>query len=33
MQDKLYKILKVKIDSINRNIDNLNYLNGELEKK
>ncbi len=32
MQDKLYKILKVKIDSINRNIDNLNYLNGELEK-
>ncbi len=32
MQDKLYKILKIKIDSINRNIDNLNYLNGELEK-
>ena len=32
MQDKLQKILKIKIDAINRNIDNLNYLNGELEK-
>ncbi len=32
MQDKLYKILKIRIDSINRNIDNLNYLNSELEK-
>ena len=32
MQDKLFKILKIKIEAINRNIDNLNYLNGELEK-
>ena len=32
MQDKLYKILKIKIDSINRNIDNLNYLNSELDR-
>ena len=32
MEDKLLKILKIKIDAINRNIDNLNYLNGELDK-
>ena len=32
MEDKILKILKIKIDAINRNIDNLNYLNGELEK-
>ena len=32
MEDKLLKILKIKIDAINRNIDNLNYLNGELER-
>ena len=32
MQDKLKKILEIKIDAINKNIDNLNYLNGELEK-
>ncbi len=32
MQDKLLKILRIKIDAINRNIDNLNYLNAELEK-
>lgn len=31
MQDKLLKILKIKMDAINRNIDNLNYLNGELD--
>jgi len=33
MEDKLLKILKIKIDAINQNIDNLNYLNGELENK
>ena len=32
MEDKLLKILKIKIDAIDRNIDNLNYLNGELDK-
>ena len=32
MRDKLLKILKTRIDAINRNIDNLNYLNSELEK-
>ena len=32
MQDKLLNILKIRIDAINRNIDNLNYLNAELEK-
>lgn len=32
MQDKIISLLKIKIDAINRNIDNLNYLNGELEK-
>ena len=32
MQDKLKKILQIKIDAINKNIDNLNYLNGELDK-
>lgn len=32
MKDKIIKILKIKIDAINRNIDNLNYLNGELDK-
>ncbi|MBR3661039.1 MAG: hypothetical protein IKN63_03945 [Bacilli bacterium] len=32
MEDKILKILKIKIDAINRNIDNLNYLNGELER-
>ena len=32
MEDKLLKVLKIKIDAINRNIDNLNYLNGELER-
>ena len=32
MQDKLASLLKIKIDAINRNIENLNYLNGELEK-
>lgn len=31
MQDKILKILKIKMDAINRNIDNLNYLNGELD--
>ena len=32
MQDRLIKILTVKIEAINKNIDNLNYLNGELLK-
>ena len=32
MQDKLQKILNIKVDAINKNIDNLNYLNGELDK-
>ena len=32
MQDKILKILKIKMDAINRNIDNLNYLNGELDR-
>ena len=32
MQDKLEKILNIKIDAINKNIDNLNYLNEELDK-
>ena len=32
MEDKLLKVLRVKIDAVNKNIDNLNYLNGELEK-
>lgn len=32
MQDKLLKVLKIKIDAINTNIENLNYLNGELER-
>ena len=32
MEDKILKILKIKIDAIKRNIDNLNYLNGELER-
>ncbi len=32
MQEKLLKILNIKVEAINRNIDNLNYLNGELEK-
>ena len=32
MQEKLLKILKIKIEAINQNIDNLNFLNGELEK-
>ena len=31
MQDKLKKILQIKIDAINKNIENLNYLNGELD--
>ena len=31
MQDKILKILKIKMDAIKRNIDNLNYLNGELD--
>ena len=33
MQDRLIKILTVKIEAINKNIDNLNYLNGELLKR
>ena len=32
MQDKLERVLNIKIDAINKNIDNLNYLNGELDK-
>ena len=32
MEDKLLKVLKIKIDAINKNIENLNYLNGEIEK-
>ena len=32
MQDRLIKILTVKIEAINKNIDNLSYLNGELLK-
>lgn len=32
MQNKLKEILNTKIDAINKNIDNLNYLNGELDK-
>ena len=32
MEDKLLKVLKIKIDAINKNIENLNYLNGEKEK-
>ena len=32
MQDKLQKILNIKVDAINKNIENLNYLNGELDK-
>lgn len=32
MQDKLEKILNIKIDAINKNIDNLKYLNEELDK-
>ena len=32
MQDKLEKLLRIKIDAIKKNIDNLNYLNGELDK-
>ena len=31
MQDKILKILNIKMDAIKRNIDNLNYLNGELD--
>ena len=31
MQDKLIKLLNIKIDAINKNIDNLNYLNDELK--
>ena len=31
MQEKLIKLLKVKIDAINKNIENLNYLNKELD--
>ena len=31
MQDKLKKILQIKIDAINKNIENLNYLNDELD--
>ena len=30
MQDKILKILKIKMDAIHRNIDNLNYLNSQL---
>ena len=30
MQDKLLKVLQIKIDAINKNIDNLNYLNDKL---
>lgn len=32
MQDKLQKILNIKIEAIETNIDNLNYLNNELDK-
>lgn len=32
MQDKLIKLLEIKIEAINKNIDNLNYLNEELDK-
>ena len=31
MQDKLQRILNIKVDAINKNIENLNYLNDELD--
>ena len=32
MQEKLLNLVNIKIDAINRNIDNLNYFNSELER-
>lgn len=32
MQEKLLNLVNIKIDAINKNIDNLNYFNSELEK-
>ena len=32
MQDKLINLLEIKIEAIEKNIDNLNYLNNELSR-